>query len=101
MEVISLFVLGGGILLLGILNFMGNIQSIHGYNRTRITEETRVSYGRAMGLGSIIIGASLILTAVLLLIFKNELCYIATLAGCVVGLAFLIYGQIKYNKGIF
>ena len=71
------------------------------YNRTRITKENSKKYGEAMGLGTIIIGVSLIITAILQMIFDIESLWLITLVGVIVGLVFLLYGQFKYNKGIF
>ena len=46
-------------------------------------------------------GVSLILSALLEVIFKTAILDYIVLTGCVVGLAIMLYGQIKYNKGIF
>ena len=54
-----------------------------------------------MGLGTIIIGVSLTITAILQMIFDIESLWLITLVGVIVGLVFLLYGQFKYNKGIF
>lgn len=55
----NIIILGLGILIviLGILNCLGHIETIHWYNRRKITEETRKPYGKAVGIGTIIIGA--------------------------------------------
>lgn len=92
-----------GILLicLGIVNIQGNISTIHWYNRTRITEETRLPYGRCVGSGCVIIGAGCVLTAALEWFFGGEWVYIILILTLVVGLSLILYGQMKYNKGIF
>lgn len=101
MEYIFMIIFGICIIVLGILNYKGNISSIHWYNRTRIAKENSKKYGEAMGLGTIIIGVSLIITAILQMIFDIESLWLITLVGVIVGLVFLLYGQFKYNKGIF
>lgn len=53
-----------------------------------------------MGTGMLIMGISFIPTAILLRIFENENLWYPVVGGIVVGLIFMIYGQIKYNKGI-
>lgn len=60
MDNIALLILGVFISFLGIVNIMGNISTIHSYNRRRVKEEDVPKYGRAVGTGTLIIGASLI-----------------------------------------
>ena len=97
------FMLIFGILIvcLGIMNFKGNISSIHWYNRRKVTKENEKKYGKYMGIGTIIIGSSLILNSILQMIFELEIFYCIIVIGVVVGLGFILYSQIKYNKGIF
>ena len=103
----NIFMLVFGILLipLGIMNIKGNISSIHWYNRTRITEETRPKYGKLMGSATIIIGEGLIIAAILNIVFKTEITAliggIIASAAAVAGVVIMLYAQIKYNKGIF
>lgn len=101
MEYIILLVLGICIIILGIVNIKGNISSIHWYNRRKITQETSKQYGKAMGIGSVIIGLSMSINAILQMILKIETLWYITVIGIVIGLIFMLYGQIKYNKGIF
>ena len=86
---------------LGIMNYKGNISSIHWYNRRKVTKANEKAYGRYMGLGTIIIGSSLLLTSILQMIYELELFYYILIGGVVVGMILMLYSQIKYNKGIF
>ena len=97
------FVIIVGIILciLGITNIRGNISSIHWYNRTKVKPEDVKKYGVAVGTGSLIVGISIIISNVLYMIFENEALLSITLIGIIIGLAFMLYGQFKYNKGIF
>ena len=97
------FVIIVGIILciLGITNIRGNISSIHWYNRTKVKPEDVKKYGVAVGTGTLIVGISIIISNVLYMIFKNEALLSITLVGVIIGLAFILYGQFKYNKGIF
>ena len=103
----KIFMLIFGILLipLGIMNIKGNISSIHWYNRTRITEETRPKYGKFVGIGTLIIAGGLVFSAVLNMLVKMNIAVLIsgaiTLITVIVGLAFILYAQFKYNKGIF
>ena len=54
-----------------------------------------------MGLGTVIMGVSSALTAILQLIFDWEPIFYLLAAGVVVGLAIMLYAQFKYNKGLF
>lgn len=101
MGYIFLLIFGIFIIILGIFNFKGNIASIHWYNRLKITKENMKKYARTMGIGTLIIGICMVITAILQMIFNNEDIWYITVVGIVVGLIFMIYGQLKYNKGIF
>ncbi len=96
------FILLGGILTaLGIVNFRGNISTIHWYNRRRIAKEDTPKYGKCMGIASITIGGSFIITAILAMLLQTKAVEMLSLAGCIVGIIIMMYGQFKYNKGIF
>ena len=102
---ITMLILGVLLVVIGIENVKGNIASIHWYNRRRITEETRPKYGKLMGIGTLVIAGGLIFSAVLNMIVKMNIAVLIggaiTLITVIVGLAFMLYAQFKYNKGIF
>lgn len=100
MDHVLLLIFGIFLSVLGILNIKGNISTIHSYNRRKVRDEDIPKYGKAVGTGTLVIGASLVLSY--LVTFWNEtvIDYIV-LPAMVVGLAFILYGQIKYNHGIF
>lgn len=96
----SLLVLGLFISAIGIANIKGNISTVHSYNRRKVREEDIPKYGKAVGTGTLIMGISLIVA--FLASFLNELLVaIIILPSFVVGIGFILYGQFKYNKGIF
>jgi len=101
MEYILLLILGVCTSIMGIVNFNGNINTIHWYNRTKITKENSKKYGKAMGIGTIIIGVSIIITSILQMFNNNENIWYITIVGIAIGLIFMTYAQIKYNKGLF
>lgn len=101
MEYILLLVLGAALIVTGICNVKGNISTVHRYNRRRVSKEDAPKYGKAMGLGTLIMGASMVATAVLQMIFDLEAIFYLLAAGVAVGLAVMVYAQFKYNKGIF
>ena len=104
-EYITMLILGILLLPLGIMNIEGNISSIHWYNRTHITEETKPKYGKLMGIGTVVISTGLIISAIINIILDAEIAITIsggiTLVSVIVGVGFMLYAQIKYNKGIF
>ena len=100
MEHLLLLVLGIFLSVLGIVNMKGNISTIHSYNRRKVKEEDVPKYGRAVGTGTLIISAALAL-AYFVTLWNEEMVELIVLPALVVGLAFILYGQIKYNHGIF
>ncbi len=101
MENIVMLVLGIVISVMGIVNMTGNISTIHSYNRRKVKEEDIPKYGRLVGMGTLIIGASVVVDCVLLQLSLTLPATVITVAAIVVGLALILYAQIKYNKGIF
>lgn len=62
MDKLLLLILGIFISALGIVNIKGNISTIHSYNRRKVKEEDVPKYGKAVGTGTLVIGASLALS---------------------------------------
>ena len=105
---IGTIVVGIICIVIGALNMRGNISSIHSYHRHRVSEEDRLPFGRLVGLGTVIIGASVIvfggLSMVTLLTSSQVYTWIGTavlVVGIVLGLGVSFYAMKKYNKGIF
>ena len=108
MESIFTVILGIVCIFIGILNRKGNISTLHSYHRKRVSEEDRLPFGKMIGIGTIIIGASLILMGTLSFIAEsteqnlyNIIGSVLLIAGLVVGFVISFYAMIKYNKGIF
>lgn len=100
MDKIMMLVLGLFISVLGIVNISGNISTIHSYNRRKVREEDVPKYGKAVGTGTLIIGISFVL-GFIAAFWSEVIMGIIILSAIIVGLAFILYGQIKYNHGIF
>ncbi len=98
---ITLILLGAILIVLGIVNYKGNISTIHWYNRRKVSKEDIPKYGKCVGIGTIICGGSLLITALLEILFQNPNVEIAILVGLAIGLIVILYGQFKYNKGLF
>ena len=97
----AFLLIGSVLIVLGITNIKGNISSIHWYNRRKVSERDIPKYGKCVGSGTLIMGVSMMLSALLEVILKTTIFDNIVLTGYVVGLAIILYGQFKYNKGIF
>ena len=95
-----LLILGIFLSTLGTVNIKGNISTIHSYNRRKVKDEDVPKYGKVVGTGTLVIGVSLILSYLVTVRNADAIDYIV-LPALVIGLSFILYGQIKYNHGIF
>ena len=100
--------LGILVFILGIINMTGNISSLHWYHRQRVTEENRKPFGKLVGLGTLIIGLSMIVFGILFLIFEQTqiqafvvIGVIELIVSIIVGMIISFYAMKKYNGGIF
>jgi len=100
-DVLELLGLGAIIAMLGIFNMSGNIASIHWYNRRKVTKENQKAYCFVVGLGTLIIGASLMIAGIIQALVSAEISSVLMVIGLVIGLVLILYGQFKYNRGIF
>ena len=107
-EVIITAILGIFCIVMGVFNMRGHISTLHSYHRKRVSEENRLPFGRLVGLGTVIIGASIIVFSVFNAVramTENALFTVigsvVMTVGIIVGLAVSFYAMKKYNKGIF
>ena len=100
MEHIALLVVGLIICLIGVSNMAGNIKTVHSYNRRKVKEEDIPKYGKAVGLGTLIIGLFMIAAFIASLFVGGDVTGYVMIPGFVIGLGFILYGQFRYNKGI-
>ena len=100
MEYLGLLVMGILLSTLGIVNIRGNISTIHAWTRKRVKEADIPRYGRAIGAGTLVIGAALIVSYLVTFWNAAVIDYII-LPGLGIGLALILYAQLKYNHGIF
>lgn len=101
-------VLGLFCVVLGVINYKGNISSVHWYHRQRITEEDIVPFGKMVGTGTAVIGLSISAFGVFQYLaekFSNDLFStvgaVIVIIGAISGIIISLYAIIKYNKGIF
>ena len=63
-------------------------------------EEDIPKYGKVVGTGTLIIGISLVL-GFIVSFWSEEIMGYIILPVIIIGLVLILYGQFKYNKGIF
>ncbi len=95
-----LLILGLLVSALGIANIKCNISTIHSYNRRRVKEEDAPKYGKIVGAGTLIMGVSFV-AGYIASFWSATITAFIVLPAVVVGLGFMLYGQFKYNGGIF
>ncbi len=101
MEKYILLIVGIFLFIIGIINMTGNISTIHSYNRKKVREEDIPKYGRAVGIGTMIIGVSVIISFVLVVFELMAAVPFVLIPAIIAGVGFILYAQFKYNKGIF
>ncbi len=83
------------------MNYKGNISSIHWYNRRNVSKKDVKNYGKLMGIGTIILGIGMIVTAIFQLFFDLDESNYILIFSLISGIITMIYAQFKCNKGIF
>ena len=101
MNNITLLLLGIAISAIGVMNMRGNISTVHSYNRRKVKEEDIPKYGKTIGAGTLIIGLSLVVSFFIKTYAKESLVSFVMIPALIIGLGIILYGQFKYNKGIF
>ena len=107
-ENVMTLIFGALIGILGIINMTGNVSSLHSYHRHRVSEADRKPFARRVGIGTLIIGISLVAKSIFYMLYAStglaryEFIGLTTLIVCMlIGLAITFFAMIKYNKGIF
>lgn len=100
--------LGILLILMGIANCMGDLRSLHGYHRRRVSAEDLPAFGKAVGTGTILCGGGCLFYAVCdLVAFLTSCMPLYIVGGVGLGLGMLsgiarsLYAIFKYNKGLF
>ena len=95
-------------IVIGITNMRGNISSLHSYHRHRVAPEDVPAFGKAVGAGTVTVGASVSLLCPFLILaekLENQLLITAGTVLLIIGVAIGIFislrAIVKYNKGLF
>lgn len=104
---IPIFV-GAVLMITGISNLKGNISSIHSYHTHRVKQEDKKAFGELMGVGTIICSLGIMIFGLLSMLSDSTGNYSLMSIGSwcmvlcfIVGIGFMTYATIKYNKGLF
>lgn len=96
------------LVILGIINMTGNVSTLHSYHRQRVTEENRKTFGKMVGLGTLIAGLGIVAVGVTIFLAEKLQNEVFVTLGIVLLSTFLIPGIVlmviamkKYNGGIF
>ncbi|MCR4643808.1 MAG: DUF3784 domain-containing protein [Oscillospiraceae bacterium] len=74
------------------------IDLLHAYHIEKVSPEDRKAFCALSGSGLLVIGSSLLLTAVLLWITESALSFLLFAAGLAAGMILLIVAGMKYHK---
>ena len=100
--IIGVIITGGVGVLLVILGFLlwkrEMITLLHNYHVSNVSPENRRAFCKFSGIGLIVIGLSLLITAVVLGITDSAYSFICFGVGFAVGLSALIATGMKYNQ---
>ena len=100
--IIGVIITGGVGVLLVILGFLlwkrEMITLLHNYHVSNVSPENRRAFCKLSGIGLIVIGLSLLITAVVLGITDSAYSFICFGVGSAVGLFALIAAGMKYNQ---
>lgn len=96
------------LIVIGIINMMGNISTLHSYHRHRVTEENVKPFGRMVGLGTILVGLGIVAEGGMMILAEKLQNNIFVLFGTILLMIFIVAGialnviaMKKYNGGIF
>jgi hypothetical protein len=89
-------------IIVSIAIYKGNTNLIHDYHQTGVTD--KAAYGKAFGKAMFVISAALLLSGIIGLFGDTEIMATISLAvlfaGLLIGIAWIIAVQKKYNNGI-
>ena len=89
------------VIIIGIFNMKGNISLLHSYHRKRVKEEDRVPFGKRVGVGSIVIGITIIVASLFTFLNYSNVSNVILIIGLAIGFILIFCAMFKYNKGIF
>ena len=100
---IIMFLAAVSMIKVSIAIYQGKTSLIHDYHQTKVTD--KAAYGKAFGKAMFVVSAALLLSGIIGLFGDTEIMAMIALAvlfiGLLIGIAWIVAVQKKYNKGIF
>ena len=100
---IIMFFVAIPMLIISIAIYKGKTNLIHDYHQTKVTD--KAAYGKAFGKAMFFISTALLISGIISLFGDSEAIAMIAVAelfvGLLIGIAWIVAVQIKYNKGIF
>ena len=100
---IIMFLAAVPMIIMSIAIYRGKTNLIHDYHQTKVTD--KAAYGRAFGRAMFVVSTALLLSGIISLFGDTEaiamIAVAVLLIGLLIGIAWIIAVQIKYNKGVF
>ena len=100
---VILFLAAVPMIKISIAIYQGKTSLIHDYHQTKVTD--KAAYGKAFGKAMFVVSAALLLSGIIGLFGDTEIMAMIALAvlfiGLLIGIAWIVAVQKKYNKGIF
>jgi len=100
-EFIIQIIIGLVLIIIGMFNIKGNISLLHSYHKKRVKKEDVIPFGKKVGIGSVVIGITIILAGVFTILNYTNISNAVLVIGLVTGFILIFYAMLKYNKGIF
>jgi len=100
-EFITQMIIGLVLMVVGIFNMKGKLSLLHSYHRKGIKEEDIKPFGKRVGIGSIIIGITIILAGLFTIFNYANISNVILSIGLVTGCIIIFSALFNYNKGIF
>lgn len=92
-------------ILLFVLGYMlwkkQKIEVMHEYHYTNVSKQNRQAYTTIMGQALFVIAVGMLVSGICSLFMDVTKLWIVAVVGIVVGVGMMVYGQMKYNRGIF
>ena len=83
--------------------YRGKTDLIHDYHQTKVTD--KAAYGKAFGKAMFVVSMALLLSGIISLFGDSErmakIAVAVLFVGLIIGIAWIVVVQKKYNKGVF
>ena len=92
-----LLIAGIGTIIIGVINFTGDISTVRKIWRENVRKEDTVKFGRVIGIGTVVMGIALIVVMVLQIIYKVPFTAVL-IPAAIIWVMSDIVAQVNYNK---